>query len=363
MREKTASVTVALTGKDGWVKLNAGQDVPLRVKMTPKMIERLSAGIRDKVLSPSDRAGILNDALALVKAGEMGPEALLKLLSSYATEDNYVVWEGIAAILGQLDTIMSDDEEMSGMFRTFARGIVMNLCDAVGWESKESDGHLSVLLRSIMINLLSTFCSDDDTVYKEASRRFALFLENHDDTKALPGDMRSSVFKIVLKRGGAEVYGQIKTYFDTASDSAEKRFVLGSLGATGDAKLKKATMEWATSGAIKIQDFFFPMGSVGRSSREGREISWQYFKDNFENIKAMISKASPSLMDACIVSCGGGFCTNEMADEIVAFFEEHPVPQSSRKIQQTVEIMRANAKFFGVLKGSDLAKAEFWSTL
>merc|ERR1712071_210001 len=30
MREKTATVTIPLSSKDGWVKLNAGQDVPMR---------------------------------------------------------------------------------------------------------------------------------------------------------------------------------------------------------------------------------------------------------------------------------------------------------------------------------------------
>lgn len=150
-------------------------------------------------------------------------------------------------------------------------------------------------------------------------------------------------------------------YYDTATDNAERKHVLGSLGSTLDPKLKLRTMEWSTSGAIKLQDFFYPMGSVGRSSLEGREISWKYYKDNFDKIGSMIGKGSASLMDACIVSCAGAFCSMEKADEIDAFFTEHPLPRSARKIAQTTENMRTNAKFLAVLKTSQLGTDEFWA--
>jgi puromycin-sensitive aminopeptidase len=77
----------------------------------------------------------------------------------------------------------------------------------------------------------------------------------------------------------------------------------------------------------------------------------------------MIGKASPSLMDAVIVSCAGGFCSDEKADEIEDFFKANPLPSSARKIQQTVENMRANAKFLMILQASELSNSEFWTSL
>jgi puromycin-sensitive aminopeptidase len=175
--------------------------------------------------------------------------------------------------------------------------------------------------------------------------------------------MRSAVFTIILKNGGKEEYDAVKSYFYVADNNAEKKHVLSSIGSIPDPKLKLATMEWSTSGDIKLQDFFYVMGSVGRSKRIGREIAWKYFQENFDKIKGMIGKASSSLMDACIVMCAGGFCTNEKADEIDAFFAAHPVPSSSRKIAQVTEGMRANAKFLDLILHSDLSNKEFWSNL
>lgn len=363
MREKTATITAPLSDKDGWVKLNAGQEVPMRVQLTPTMLNRLGSGIKSKKLPPCDRAGLLTDAYALVKAGQMKPETLLELLSHYNAEDQYIVWEGISSVLGGLHAIMSDDDQMNTNFETFARKIILGLVDNVGWEAKPDDGHLSTLMRAMMLDLLASFCYADDGVAAEANARFQKFLENPDDVQSAPADLRTAIFSIYLKNGGEKEYENVKSYFYTASDNVEKKHVLTSLGTTQDRKLKERTMEWTTSGDIKTQDFFYAMRSVGASSREGREVSWAFFQANFDLIKSKIEKASPSLMDACIISCAGSFCSEEKAKEIEAFFESHPLPQNARKIKQTIENMRANAKFFAALQASELSKPEFWKKL
>jgi len=362
MREKTATITVPI-GKDGWVKLNAGQEVPMRVQATPTMLERLAKGIVSKTLPPCDRAGLLSDAYALVKAGSMKPEDLIKLVANYKTEESYIVWQSLADVITGLDSVMSDDEKMSTNFEKFARASVLHLVETVGWSPSDKDEHLTTLLRGIMIGLLSRYCYDDPAVAKEANDRFKAFQADANDVKSLPSDMRTPVFKIYLKNGGEKEYNEVKSYYETATDNAERKHVLLSLGSTLDPALKEATLEWTTSGAIKLQDFFYAIGSVGRSSKQGREISWKYFQANFERIKDMIGKGSPSLMDACIVSSAGSFCSGEKADEIEAFFKEHPLPQSARKIAQTIENMRANAKFLDALQSSDLVKDDFWAAL
>jgi len=363
MREKTATITIPLSSPNAWVKLNAGQQVPIRVCMSDAMTDRLADGITSKKLLPSDRAGVLADAYALVKAGKLSPPALIKLLSHYIDEDDAVVWEALESVLNGLDTVLSDNETLNGYFDKFAKKLVSGLTKVVSWDPQSSDGHLTSLLRGTMVRLLSKFCYDDETVKHEATSRFAKFQEDASDVTSLPSDMRTSVFKIVLKNGGQKEYDLVKSYFDTATDNAERKFVMNSLGATPDPKLKLQTMEWTTSGKVKLQDMFYPMGSVGTSSKEGREISWKYYKENFAKIKGMIEKGSSSLMNACIVYCCGSFCSNEKADDIEAFFKENPLPSSQRKIDQTVESMRANAKFLEILRTSELSKEMFWSEI
>jgi aminopeptidase N len=360
MREKICTVTIPTAS---WVKLNADQQVPMRVLPGPEMLKRLSAAIRDKALGPVDRAGLLNDAYALVKAGHLSPESLIELLVNYKEEDDYVVWEALSQVLGGLDSVLSDDAGIATNFRKFARSFALNLLGRVGWDAKASDGHLTTLLRGIMVDQLNAFAFDDREVLREATARFQMFQNDHNDVKALPSDIRVQVFSIYLKTGGQKAYDDVKSYFYSASDNAERKHVLSSLGNTPDPGLKLATMEWATSGEIKLQDMFYAMGSVGRSKGGGRDISWKYFQDNFEKIRKMLETASPSLMGATIVMCAGAFCSNEKADEIESFFAAHPLPMCSLKISQTVEAMRTNAKFLSSLKASQLSNSAFWLQL
>jgi len=89
-------------------------------------------------------------------------------------------------------------------------------------------------------------------------------------------------------------------------------------------------------------------------------MAWDFFRENFADISAMLKKASASLMDAAIVYSVSGFATDARADEIAGFFTdpatgEPRLPQSNRKISQTVEGIRASAKFLARILASDLS--------
>jgi len=364
LREKTVTIEVPLANEEGWVKLNAGQEVPMRVINTTSMNKRLAKGIKSKALPICDRAALLTDGYALVKAGQMPPEDLVRLLSSYTEEDEYIVWQGLSSVLNGLKSIMeANSPVMHDKFIEVAKKLVLRMIGDVGWEKKETDGHQTVLLRATIIGLLSTFCSTDEAVISEARRRFEKFLLDPTDMQGLPSDMRSTVFRIVLKNGGKKEYDAIKAYFFTSTDGAEQKLVLGSLGSIKCNQLKLETLQWCISGEVKLQDFFYTIGSVSGSSMEGMDMTWTFFCAQLENIKGMIGKASPSLMQACMSYSTMGFCTLERADEVEEFFKVNPLPTCDRKIAQILEGIRTNAKFFERLAGSDLVKDEFWDTL
>lgn len=52
-----------------------------------------------------DRASIVSDAYALVKAGRMGADQLVRLLPAYKEEDNSTVWKAVDSVLLALDKV------------------------------------------------------------------------------------------------------------------------------------------------------------------------------------------------------------------------------------------------------------------
>jgi puromycin-sensitive aminopeptidase len=277
------------------------------------------------------------------------------------------VWSAIAGVISGLYMLLeaaaatSDGAKAAlANYIKFCGTLVKKALAVVGWDPKDGDGHSTNLLRGTVIGLLDVFCSSDAEVLAEARRRYDAHWTDKTH-KILPSEYKTTVFKMVLKSGGAKEYDEIlKSYYST-EDNGEKKFALSSLGASPSTELKLKTLDWAVkSGDVKMQDFFYAIGSVA-SSFEGTHIAWAYFKDNLSYIKEKLSKASPSLMDATIGSSVGRSCTLESADEIQAFFSANPLPSSERRITQLLEGMRSNGAMLNVLIKSELVTPEYWN--
>jgi puromycin-sensitive aminopeptidase len=362
MTTKRQTFSIPVSGPGDWVKINAGQQSMVRVAYTPAMSANLLPAIRSKAVSPVDRGALLLDAYALAKAGLGSVEAVVRYLSSFSDEDNATVWTAVAGVLSGLNTMMEDiGGEAKDLFSAMAQKMVKRALDKTGWDEKETDGHVDKLLRTSIIGLLAEFCSEDAEVLAEARRRF----DGHwEEPSMLPSDYKTTIYKLILKSSTTSAeYDQIRqTYYDT-NDNAERKFAMHSLGASKSRALKLRTLDWAVkSGDLKTQDFFYPISEVA-SNKEGTNIAWNYFKENLDLIKTKLAKASPSLMDAVIVSSIRGFSTIEEADVVDSFFAANPVPSSARRIGQAVESIRSNGKFLLLVKKSELTSASFWKSL
>lgn len=96
-------------------------------------------------------------------------------------------------------------------------------------------------MRSLIIGLLGKFCSSDPEIVAEAKRRYDL---HWTEPAALPSEIKTTVYKIVLKTGGKTEYDAIKQVYYNTSDNAERKHVFMSLGAVADNKLKSDTLDW-----------------------------------------------------------------------------------------------------------------------
>jgi puromycin-sensitive aminopeptidase len=337
------------TAAFSWLKMNAGQHVPCRVAYDGAMLAALAAGVRAGELGPDDRAGLLTDALALCKAGHasMGPATMLTLLAAFKGEAHATVWEAMADVLGSVDRVLvglgTSGEATRAAFVTFAASLVSPAADKVGWASRADDGHLGKLLRQTLVKLQAKFCAEDPVVQARARGLWDGFMAG--DEACLPKDIKVSVFSIVCSCGGEAEFKQLMAHLEACDNDMDRKAVYGCIGSFPCAALKARVLDWALSGDIKLQDFFYPIGSVSSSSAAGLELTWAYFQEHFDRIRTMLKKSVAWLMDAVILSSVSGFATVARADEVEAFFAAHPLPQSGRKISQAVENIRVSAAY------------------
>jgi aminopeptidase 2 len=99
MTKKIQTFSVPLTHAEDWVKINSGQKALARVAHSAEMTRRLAPSLRDKTLSPVDRAALLLDAYALAKAGLAPIESAVAILHNLANEDSSIVWGELTFIV------------------------------------------------------------------------------------------------------------------------------------------------------------------------------------------------------------------------------------------------------------------------
>jgi len=359
MEAKTQKISVP---KSDFLLLNAGRDVPMRVLYNDEAYSQLAIAIQKGQLGVSDRAGLVLDSFALAKAGKLGADKVFKLIASFKSERNFIVWDAISQALNGFDTVLMAgvSDATYAAFKSFVSQLIADASKEVGWAKKSSDGHLDGLLRETLITMQSKYSKEPEAI-AEAKRRFNGFIAG--DSSILPDDIKEPVFKMVLKAGGKKEYTDIRNLHGKAQTNIERKHVYVTIGHAADMALKKDVLDWVVSGEIKIQDFFYPLGSVAASSKEAAQFTWEFFKANFDKIWSMCKTASPSLMDAMISLSARGFSTTQLAEEVEQFYKDHPLKQNQRTISQTLESIRTNAAFLSRILKTPCVEESFWKSL
>lgn len=333
-----------------WLKVNAGQHVPLRVKYPAAMYPLLARhAIKDRESSAADRIGLVSDAAALSRAGKLSTEQYLEILFAYEDESEPTVVSTLVSVLLSFSkTLRAGGEttaELRSEFDTMARDKLLEpRFKEFGWTPRDSDGHLSRKLRGELVASLPTFCQSSADVVAEATRRFDLFADGG-DKNAIPTEYQSAVYKLVLMNAHDPIatFDRLLALHSELDLNEEKKSVLIGLGAAPTDDLRGRALDFALDN-VKMQDFFYVALSMNGSSLAARDYTWKHFQANLERYKSKVGDSNSSIMDAVISGACSGFGSAEQADSIEAFFSNNPLPRNDRKIAQVLETIRTTAK-------------------
>lgn len=107
----------------------------------------------------------------------------------------------------------------------FSRRLLGNMTRKLGWESKTNEGHLTKLLRSLLLERMAML--DDPEVIAEAERRFDLHIKGQQE---IPADYRSAVYKAVLRTGSRSKFQDLLQIYRDATLLEEQDRIAIALG-------------------------------------------------------------------------------------------------------------------------------------
>jgi len=322
-----------------WVKLNPSVVGFYRVHYSQSELGLLCDAVKAKALPPVDRLNILDDLFSLISAGKAKTTDGLRLLQNYKEEESYIVWNNISLHISSLSVVIADQEFYSEWER-FILDLFSGIKRSVTWDPVEGEGHLTTLLRSLVITRLGK--AGDQEIRLEAKRRFDLHASGG---AQISPDIRSAVYTIVASMGQEEDYNTMLRLHKEAELHEEKsRIARSGLAAFNSKALLAKALEFSLSSNVRSQDSVHIIGSIA-SRRPGRDLSWQFFKDKFPLLSERYQ--SGFLLSRLVKSCCEDFLCEERAREVEQFFTEHPLPGSERNVAQAVETIRLNTAWLG----------------
>ena len=131
----------------------------------------------------------------------------------------------------------------------------------------------------------------------------------------------------------------LRLYRSADQDEEKDRLGRAGLSSFQSVDTLQKVLLFSISDDVRAQDSVFIIGGVARN-RNGRDLAWQFFKENFVMLKERYS--SGFLLAHLVKSVTERFLTGEMACGIENYFEENTLPGAVRNVKQAVETIRLN---------------------
>jgi puromycin-sensitive aminopeptidase len=315
-----------------WVVVNAGAWGFYRVRYEGPLLQRLLA-VMDTELSPLERLTVVSDTGASMLAGHSQVSDFLALDARLPSERDPDVWGSGLGPLGLLDRILSDEDRP--LLQAFVRGVARPVFDELGWDPGAGEAERLGTLRARLLSTLGTLGADPD-IRAEARSRLDRYFQ---DATSLAPDLVTAVVTIVAFSGGEEEYQLMAQRFRTAVTPQDQVRYLYALATPEVPDLLRRTLDLCLSGEVRSQDAPYVIGAV-LGSRAGARLAWRFIEQHWDTMRARFPDNSiPRMLEAM-----SGIVDRELAAEIHAFLDGHPVPQE-KLVAQSLEKLDNNVAF------------------
>jgi aminopeptidase N len=317
-----------------WVKVNAGQAGFYLAHYDDAGWQALAKAVGSLALGSMDRYGLQEDAYSLMRAGYLSVPGYLRLAGSFSSEENHYVWAGVADGVAALTEIFLGDPNVPKL-EEWGRKLVKPALARVGFDEKADDPNERLLLRATLLGAALRFGDADAVAFIRTA-----FQAARANPAGVPPNLRSAIFSGSARHGGDDIYAALTELHEKSDLPEVKVQLLRALGAFRQEALLRRSIAYSLSDKVRRQDAMAVWGSI---PIEMKPVGWKLFQEHWPTLDERYGKSG--LIGHFIAAGAGGIPSEEHAAQVEKFFREHPAPYGSEKIKQTLEGIRARAKF------------------
>lgn len=269
---------------------------------------------------PTDRAGIIDDAFALARSGEISYSTALNLLSFVENDTNSIVWSMMLDNLDFLGTVLSSQKAYK-YYKTF-------LTKKIEPMYKKS-------------KYMGTACYLGlEQAVTDVKKLFQAWMVN--DT-AVPADVRSTVYSCALAHGDETEWNFVFKKFMTTDNPSERSKLQSALSKTRNIwLLQKWLKHTLNSSIVRPQDTVYVIRNVAANNPVGKYLAWTFASENWQ---AIMSIAKENNFHVAVLTSGltSQFTTQFDLDQVEELWRKYPDAGSGKQArQQGIEKIKSN---------------------
>lgn len=327
----TAPITMSKR-KGHFVKINPGGFGFYRVLYSDNMIPQLRDAIYEKLLSVLERQVIIDDALALVKSGRIGPYYLVSILGTMRfCRDSEVIHHSMITSYTYLKLLYRDTIEEKAIDK-FGIDLLAPVYSCYAFSSKNLDSIYGVAARVWIHEMLAILGH-----VNLLERAFTLFKES----KLKIGDPFETTVLIVICRFGKDedFAGLLEEY--QYSGNEHRAALLIAMATSADRKRLESAWNSIIEVTPKRSMKFLQLMTM---TREGR----MFIRDNYGRFQAQLSSifGEEGLQNMLMNLCGS------ISDGIECQSSSEPI----RTLEDLIELRPDVRQRNGIIRGLDREK-------
>jgi puromycin-sensitive aminopeptidase len=309
-----------------WVNANAGAHGFYRVRYAPALLDALLDNLAE--LTSRERFTLVDDAWAGVLAGTVDAAGFVALAERFGDEADLSVWERITGAIGELDRLVEGDARLALHSRMAA--LLGPARVRLGAEADPTDDDRNRTLRGVLLQA-AALLGDDGAAAERAREMLDRFLAHPpsvDPTLAAPA------LTVCATLGDEALHERLAGHYRSAGNPQDRQRLLFSLARFRDSRAFAQTLALSLSDDVRTQDAPYLLAQA-ITSRDNAAAAWAFVSERWDVIEATM----PSNSLARLMGGIRWISDRSLATEVVAFVDEHPIPQGEIAVRQHVERM------------------------
>ncbi|XP_036977336.1 thyrotropin-releasing hormone-degrading ectoenzyme isoform X1 [Acanthopagrus latus] len=296
INNKTESHMIGQMDDKTWLLGNINQTGYFRVNYDLQnwklLIQQLHRN--HQIISVGNRAGLIDDAFNLARAGYLPQGVPLQLIGYLPEETSFLPWHSASRALYQLDKLLDRTDEYS-LFSDYVLKQVASRYHQMGWPTNVNGNEGNVLQASyqteeLQRELIMLACSFGN---KQCHRQAVAYISDwiSSNKNRIPPNIRDIVYCTGVSLMDEDVWEFIWMKFHSTNAVSEKKILLEALTCSDNIFLLNRLLNLSlTSDLVPEQDVIDVIIHVGRNP-QGRNLAWRYFREKWDVLNARYGEA------------------------------------------------------------------------